>query len=250
MFLVDITHQRFDAEDRELFSGKIGVFPLVTHEPAKRSSINRAAGTLEIKPITSVNKQVIRSYLIEKVLPAINEKWLREEIRSPIYIQQDNARTHIDTKDDEFCRVASRDGFDIRLMCQPTNSPDLNVLDLGFCNAIQSLQHKESPNSIDKLVKAPLCELESESEIIMFEPEIEIVVSELEVDVSEIELVVSEIELEFPEFETKLVVFEIEIEFHELETELVMSEIELEFLELEIELVVPKIETELVDTCK
>ncbi|XP_050916007.1 uncharacterized protein LOC127131116 [Lathyrus oleraceus] len=154
MFLVDITHQRFDAEDRELFSGKIGVFPLVTHEPAKRSSINRAAGTLEIKPITSVNKQVIRSYLIEKVLPAINEKWLREEIRSPIYIQQDNARTHIDTKDDEFCRVASRDGFDIRLMCQPTNSPDLNVLDLGFCNAIQSLQHKESPNSIDKLVKA------------------------------------------------------------------------------------------------
>lgn len=117
MFLVDITHQRFDAEGRELFSGKIGVFPLVTHEPAKRSSINRVAGTLEIKPITSVNKQVIRSYLIEKVLPAINEKWLREEIRSPIYIQQDNARTHIDTKDDEFCRVASRDGFDICLMC-------------------------------------------------------------------------------------------------------------------------------------
>lgn len=73
MFLVVIARPRFDAEGSELYSGKIGVFPLVTHELAKRNIINRVAGTLETKPITSVNKQVIMSYLIEKVLPAIKK---------------------------------------------------------------------------------------------------------------------------------------------------------------------------------
>lgn len=46
------------------------------------------------------------------------------------------------------------DGFDIRLMCQPLNSPDLNVLDLDFFNANQSLQYKETPRTIDELVQA------------------------------------------------------------------------------------------------
>jgi hypothetical protein len=154
MFLVATARPRFDAEQRVLFDGKIGVFPLVTQEPAKRSSINRAAGTLETKPITSVTKEVIRSYMIEKLLPAIKEKWPREDRCYPIFIQQDNARTHIDINDEEFCRAASQDGFDIRLMYQPANSPDLNVLDLGYFRAIQSIQHTESPNSVDELVKA------------------------------------------------------------------------------------------------
>lgn len=114
MFLVAIARLRFDGEGRELFFKKIGVFPLVTHEPAKISSINRATGILETKPITLVNKQVIFDW---ESFTRHKGKWPREEIGSPIYVQQNNARTHIDTKDDEFCRVASRDGFDIRLMC-------------------------------------------------------------------------------------------------------------------------------------
>ena len=36
-------------------------------------------------------------------------------------------------------------------MCQPGNSRDLNVLDLGVFNAIQALQHKEAPHTIDGL---------------------------------------------------------------------------------------------------
>lgn len=39
-------------------------------------------------------------------------------------------------------------------MCQPPNSPDLNILDLGFFSAIQSLQHKECPKTIEDLVRA------------------------------------------------------------------------------------------------
>ena len=121
-------------------------------EPTKRNSVNRVAGTLETKPLTSVRREVMRSYLIEKVLPAIKAKWPREDLGNPIFIQQDNARTHIDHDAAEFCREANKDGFNIRLICQPANSPDLNVLDLGFFNAIQSLQYKESPTTVDELV--------------------------------------------------------------------------------------------------
>ena len=37
---------------------------------------------------------------------------------------------------------------------QPPNSPDFNVLDLGFFNAIQSLQQQKQMRNIDELVTA------------------------------------------------------------------------------------------------
>ena len=40
----------------------------------------------------------------------------------------------------------------MELVNQPPNSPDLNVLDLGFFNAIQSLQHQKAPTSMGDLV--------------------------------------------------------------------------------------------------
>ncbi|XP_057440743.1 uncharacterized protein LOC130732769 [Lotus japonicus] len=166
MFLVAIARPRFDAEGNETFSGKIGVFPFVTKEPAKRTSVNRVAGTLETKPITSVTREISRSFLIEKVIPAIKEKWPRDDIHIPIFIQQDNARSHIKENDSEFCRVAKEDGFDIRLMCQPPNSPDLNVLDLGFFSAIQALQYKEPTRTIDELIGAVVKSFESFSSIV------------------------------------------------------------------------------------
>ena len=43
-------------------------------------------------------------------------------------------------------------GLDVKLVCHPTNSPDLNVLDLGYFHAIQSLQHQAAPQNIDELV--------------------------------------------------------------------------------------------------
>ncbi|XP_057426190.1 uncharacterized protein LOC130719589 [Lotus japonicus] len=165
MFLVAIARPRFDVDGNEIFSGKIGVFPFVTQEAAKRSSANRVVGTLETKPITSVTKEVSRLFLIQKVLPAIRAKWPRDCVRDPIFIQQDNARSHIDQNDAEFCQAAKLDGFDIRLMCQPPNSPDLNVLDLGFFSAIQSLQHKEAPKTMDDLVSAVVRSFEAFSAI-------------------------------------------------------------------------------------
>ena len=45
-----------------------------------------------------------------------------------------------------------RDGWNISLFNQPPNSPDLNVLDLGYFNAIQALQNKENMIKIDDLI--------------------------------------------------------------------------------------------------
>ncbi|MCH90256.1 transposase [Trifolium medium] len=154
MFLVVIARPRFDAEGNVTFDGKIGVFPFITKETAKRTSVNRAAGTLVTKPIISVTREISRKFLIEKVVPAIKEKWPRDEIGYPIFIQQDNARCHVSVKDAEFCAVATADGFDIRLMCQPPNSPDLNILDIGFFSSIQSIQEKITTKTIDELVQA------------------------------------------------------------------------------------------------
>ncbi|XP_031116503.1 uncharacterized protein LOC116020160 [Ipomoea triloba] len=50
--------------------------------------------------------------------------------------------------------AAKKDGFDIHLTCQPPNSPDMNVLDLGFLRALQSLQHQEAPRNVNELVAA------------------------------------------------------------------------------------------------
>ena len=61
----------------------------------------------------SVMRDAIRSYLIEKILPAIKEKWPIEERGLPIYIQQDNSMTHIAVDDLEFLGAAQEDGWDI-----------------------------------------------------------------------------------------------------------------------------------------
>ncbi|KAI5419637.1 uncharacterized protein LOC127137097 [Lathyrus oleraceus] len=154
MFLCAVTRPRFDNEENETYSGKIGIFPFVYEQPARRSSVNRVAGTIETKPIAFVTREVNKAYLINKVLPAIENMWPREDVGKKIFIQQDNARSHISKDDPDFCRAASESEFDIQLTCQPPNSPDLNVLDLGFFNAIQSLQQKEPVKSIDELVGA------------------------------------------------------------------------------------------------
>ena len=92
--------------------------------------------------------------MIQKLLPSIKEKWPREDSKNSIFIQQDNARTHVPCDDEEFCRAATQDGFGIRLMYQPPNSPDINVLDLGFFSAIQSLHYKKCLKTTDELVSS------------------------------------------------------------------------------------------------
>ncbi|XP_058211657.1 uncharacterized protein LOC131323836 [Rhododendron vialii] len=123
-------------------------------QPARRSSKNHPAGILETKAIISVTKDIIRSCMINQVLPAIHSKWPHSSAHETIFIQQDNAKPHIQPFDLQFVEVATKYGFDICLSNQPPSSPNMNVLDLGYFRAIQSLQHQEAPKTVDALVNA------------------------------------------------------------------------------------------------
>ncbi|WCJ24690.1 hypothetical protein M5689_006630 [Euphorbia peplus] len=153
MFLVAVARPRKDLISGMSFDGKIGIWPLVYKEAAKRNSRNRSAGTMVTKPILSVTKEVIRSFMIEKVIPSVKEKWPFFSSKT-IFIQQDNAKPHLDINDNDFVEAARGDGFDINLCCQPPNSPDMNVLDLGFFRAIDTLQQQEAPTSVEEFILA------------------------------------------------------------------------------------------------
>lgn len=151
MLLTVVASPRRDAQGTVIFSGKIGVWAFVKEVPAARKSQNRARGTLETKSII-VNRNVMREYLIEKVIPAIKSCWPHDAVRETIFIQQDNARTHVLPNDPAFLEAVAATGLDIRLMQQPPNSPDMNVLDLGFFRSIQSLTDCRSPTTIEELI--------------------------------------------------------------------------------------------------
>jgi hypothetical protein len=108
------------------------LFSSCAYEHAQRRSVNRPVGTLVVKQITSITRDVIRDFMINKVLPAIREKWPHEEINQLIFIQQDNTPSHLEVNDPVFCEAAKQGGFDIRLIGQPPNSPVMNILDLSF----------------------------------------------------------------------------------------------------------------------
>lgn len=84
---------------------------------------------MEKKPMTSVTKEVNKRFLIDKFFASYQESMVAGK---PIFIQQDNARYHVDPNDVGFCRIAKKGGFKFQLTCQPPNFPDLNLLDLGF----------------------------------------------------------------------------------------------------------------------
>jgi len=99
-----------------------------------------------------VDRDTIRSYMISKVLPAIVACWPKEDAGKTIWIQQDNARTHVLVNDEQFARAVAQTGLDIRLMNQPANSPDMNVLDLGFFASLQSFTYTTTSTNIDELI--------------------------------------------------------------------------------------------------
>jgi len=64
----------------------------------------------------------------------------RDDIFNPIFIHQDNVSCHVEENDYNFFKIAKEDDLDIRVMGQPPNSRDFNVLDLEFFfSAIQTL---------------------------------------------------------------------------------------------------------------
>ncbi|XP_057550474.1 uncharacterized protein LOC130828524 [Amaranthus tricolor] len=153
MFLGDVARPRWNRFGQCTFDGKIGIFPFINMVAAQRDSKNRPRGSIEIKPTELVIQEVNRSMLIQQLIPAILGKWPSEG-PSIILIQQDNARVHI-TNDDPIWQQHNRQGgLTFILTQQPPNSPDCNILDLGFFRSIQSLMHKKMPKNITEIIIA------------------------------------------------------------------------------------------------
>ena len=101
-----------------------------------------------------VTKDVYRELLINQLILAILEKWPRRDRTSrTIYIQQDGAKTHIREDDKEFNIALMEQDIDAKLYMQTLNSPDVNLLDLGFFRAIQSL-NDASPKNEEELIQS------------------------------------------------------------------------------------------------
>ena len=71
-----------------------------------------------------------------------------------IFIQQHNAKPHIAHNDREFMEEAMKDDFFIQLVLQPPNSPNMNVLDLGFFRSIHALQYQKAACNVPQLLRA------------------------------------------------------------------------------------------------
>ena len=138
MFLCAVARLRFNTSANSWWDGKLGIWPIGDWEPAQRGSKNRPKGTLVWKNKT-VTKVVYRDLLINKLIPAILEKWPRSDRMSrTIYIQQDGVKNHICEDDEEFNNALTVQEIEAKLYTQTPNSPDVNLLDLGFFRAIQS----------------------------------------------------------------------------------------------------------------
>ncbi|KAK9750371.1 hypothetical protein RND81_02G191600 [Saponaria officinalis] len=152
MFLAAVLRLIYEDNGDVLFDGKLGIWPFIYQEPAKRNSKNRVTGTMVTKAIESITKQVTKETLINLLIPAIKQKWPASASKE-ITIQQDNAKPHLNGKEKDFIEAATSDGFNIKLTQQPAMSPDLNILDLGFFRVIQSLQDENPAKNVEELVK-------------------------------------------------------------------------------------------------
>ena len=87
----------------------------------------------------AVTKEVYWELLISKLLPAIVEKWpWMDWLLRKILIQQDGAKSHVSADNDEINEALIDQNINAELYTQAANSPDVNLLDLGFFRAIQS----------------------------------------------------------------------------------------------------------------
>ena len=105
----------------------------------------------------AVTKEVYHELLISKLLPAIEEKWpWIDQLLRKILILQDGAKSHISADDDELKEALIDQNINSELYTQAANSPDVNLLDLGFFQAIQSF-NDAVPKNKKQLIQS-VCE--------------------------------------------------------------------------------------------
>ena len=153
MFLCAVVRPHFNPYSSSWWDSKLGIWPIGDWEPAKWKLKNRPKGTLVWKNMV-VTKEVYWGLLISKLIPSILKKWPRRDMLSrKIFILQDGAKTHIGWDDKLFNDALVDNGIHATLYTQAANSPDVNLLDLGFFRAIQSC-NDAAPKIEEELIEA------------------------------------------------------------------------------------------------
>jgi len=137
------------------WDGKIGIWPIGYYRNAIRDSVNRPAGT-QLFENETIDMDKHRMMMINFVVPSILTEFPDAEYnRHPeIVIQQDGAPTHINPRNEEWMQCLTDMGLvdKTKLVTQPANSPDLNINDLGFFNALQSMHYCTTPRNEVELI--------------------------------------------------------------------------------------------------
>ncbi|RHY17568.1 hypothetical protein DYB32_010496, partial [Aphanomyces invadans] len=153
MFLTVVARPRHDYERGFSFEGKIGMWPFDRYLPTLRNSRNRPIGALEAT-LVNVDAAVYREFMTTRVVPAI--KALFPSANQRVVYQHDNPTPHRAITNEEVLASVSTDGWTFVERRQPPNSPDLNVLDLGFFCVDPVARYKMVSRSIDGVILSTL----------------------------------------------------------------------------------------------
>ncbi|CAM9831042.1 unnamed protein product [Choristocarpus tenellus] len=96
-----------------------------------------------------------KKLMIEDVIPAIKAHIPRPEGHT-IFLQQDIAKSNTNRNRRITKVIKEAAGDDIVIETHPTNSPDLNVNDLGFFHSIQQLREDMRVTNTEELVEATM----------------------------------------------------------------------------------------------
>ena len=154
MFLSAVARPRFLPHDKQWFDGLIGIYPVGDLGAYQRNTAGKHRAGDPKWVDQGMTRERYRSMLLEQVLPDIKAK-MPMPANNKLIIQQDGAKPHLLTKDPAFEQkveelFGKKDA--IQLYTQPAQSPDLNVNDLGFFNALQSHFYKHSPEDSLELI--------------------------------------------------------------------------------------------------
>lgn len=134
MFLIAITRPRYEYN----FNGAIGLWRICNEKVALRKTSTHKRGEVYLEDC-NVNAAFYRQLIVGKggVMETIRAKmpWMRDET---LYIQHDGASAHNKKGNKQyFASPEVVNQFNIHIITQPPQSPDLNANDLGFIRSLK-----------------------------------------------------------------------------------------------------------------
>jgi hypothetical protein len=138
------------------FNGKIGIWRIQEEKICEKTNRYHRAGDVYVHDCT-LNAALYQQFMM-KVFKKIKEKmpWMRGQ---EVIVQQDGAPSHKGRGNlDYFHREGQKHGWNIKVITQPAQSPDLNINDLAFFRSFKCRVEnvKDGANDLDSLYRAVL----------------------------------------------------------------------------------------------